>query len=160
MTRSVEAALADLADAARRGRTPDAYLARQVLLALGQALRADAAGAAPLIERIRSSVAPLEPAWTRAVQDELMLAIGEFAQCLDPRFLDHPDYDMEYTAAARERLDDRLAGARALHLDPRPRDSEVLVLADRVHAAALDKRDARGAEAARTPAAEPRPGSR
>lgn len=139
MTAALETAVAELEAAARRGRKPDAYLARPLLLALGEQLRADGA-VAELLARAKTAAVALEPAWTRAVQDELTLAIGEFAQCLDPRFLDHPDYDMQYTQAARDRVADRLRAADALSVEVASRDSEVLALSDQVLAMALAKR--------------------
>jgi hypothetical protein len=75
-----------------------------------------------------------------AVQAELAFACGEFAQCVDPRYLSLPSYDLPYTLAARERLADRLRAARELGFELAPREQEILRLADRVLEAYREER--------------------
>jgi hypothetical protein len=63
---------------------------------------------------------------------ELTLACAEFAQGVDPRYLGLPNYDLEYTRAARRRLADRLQAAHELGFRLAPREAGLLELADRV----------------------------
>lgn len=141
--RDLEDAVASLERLAQAGQRPSHYVGRHVLLTLGLALRTESPEAcAPWLARIRTAGESCAPAWGEAVQDELTLACGEFAQCLDPRYLDLPGYDVEYTAAARLRLEDRLRAAQALGFAPTPREAEVLELADRVWATLEKRRDA------------------
>ena len=131
--RLVEAALADLEGLTRRGVPPDLHVARHVLLALGRALREQEPGnTAGWVQRVTIAGRAAGEAWSRAVRDELALACGEFVQCLDPRYIRLPDYDIEYTRAARARLEDRLRSARTLGFELPTREAELLVLADRV----------------------------
>jgi hypothetical protein len=74
--------------------------------------------------------------WERAVGDELSLALGEFAQLVDPRFLSLPRYDIAYTLAARARLEDRLRCAGRFGFALLAREVDLLALADRVWAKA------------------------
>lgn len=132
VAREVEDALANLERLVRAGQGPSHYVARHVLLALGQALREQPEACGPWLERARTAGREGGESWRQAVQDELTLACGEFAQCLDPRYLSLPNYDREYTRSARARLEDRLRTARELGFGPSLRESEVLELADRV----------------------------
>lgn len=129
----VEKALTNLEGLVRKRAVPSHFVARHVLLALGAELRAEAAASsAALIERARVAGRAAGPAWAQAVQTELTLAIGEFAQSVDPRYLSLPDYDVDYTRSARERLADRLRAASALGFALTPREAGMLELADRV----------------------------
>jgi hypothetical protein len=154
--RELEEAVRNLEKVARAGDRPSHYVARHVLLALGAALseRGEEASA-PWVGRIRAAGELAGEGWHSAVDHELSLACGEFAQCLDPRYLGLPNYDLDYTRAARSRLEDRLRAARALGVAPSPKDSEVLALADRVLATVTERR---GPPEARE--AGPDPGSR
>ena len=144
----VEAAVAQLEDLAKRGHPPSHYVARRVLLALGQALREGMEGSSAWIGRARTASEAAGPTWRTEVQGELSLACGEFAQCVDPRYLAIPTYDLEYTRAARQRLGDRLLAASELGFTLSERESDVLDLADRVLATFEQNR------------AEPRPSSK
>ena len=129
----VEEALANLERVVRAGQEPSHYVARHVLLTLGRALREEAAASCSAwLERARAAGNAAGEAWGSAVRDELTLACGEFAQCVDPRYVGLPNYDFEYTRAARARLEDRLSSARELGFSPSPKEVEVLALADRV----------------------------
>jgi hypothetical protein len=140
-TREAEKALASLEEVVRRRARPGAYLARAVLLTLGQALREEGpASCAGLLERARVAGESAGPAWSEAVQTELTLACGEFAQGVDPRYLGLPNYDLGYTSAARRRLGDRLEAARELGYGLSTREAQVLELADRVLAKHLAER--------------------
>jgi hypothetical protein len=50
-------------------------------------------------------------AWDLAVRDELAMACTEHIRSVDPRYLDHPAYDLAYTLEARRLLEARLKGA-------------------------------------------------
>ena len=133
MSAKAEKAVASLEGLARRKGKPGHHLARDVLLTIGQAMREGGAGScAGLLERARMAGELAGPAWREAVQTELTLACGEFAQGVDPRYLGLPNYDLEYTRAARSRLADRLEVARELGFGLEPREAQVLELADRV----------------------------
>lgn len=147
LDRELEGALIQLETLARRGEKPSHYLARHLLIELGRAL---AAGPAPeAVQRARAAGSLVAPAWRSAVETELSLACGEFAQSLDTRYLALPGYDLEYTRTARARLSDRLRAARELGFELQPREVEVLALADQVFEAFLQQREApRGPERA------------
>lgn len=127
-----EKAIGGLEELVRRRTPPSHYVARHVLLSLGQALREEPEACAALLERARVAGRAAGAPWSEAVQTELTLACGEFAQSLDPRYLSLPDYDLDYTRSARGRLADRLRAASELGFELTPRETEVLVLADRV----------------------------
>lgn len=144
MSSGLETALNTLEQLAGRGEKPSHYLARHLLIELGQALARGEGTAAT--ERARAAGERASPAWRVAVETELSLACGEFAQSVDPRFLQVPGYDLEYTRGARARLADRLRAAEALGFALPPREHEVLTLADGVFEAFLARRrDANGA---------------
>jgi hypothetical protein len=156
---AVEEALANLERLVQGGHRPTHYVARHVLLTLGGALREQPDACETWVRRARAAGARSGGAWNQAVEHELSIACGEFAQCLDPRFLDLPDYDLEYTRAARGRLDDRLRAARQLGFAPSPKESEVLELADRV-LATLAQRRADAAGGPQPPSSRPAESSR
>lgn len=128
----VEKAIELLERVVRQGAAPSHYLARHLLLALGEALREGYAPALEHLERARQVGAAAGAGWAEAVQTELSLACAEFAQSVDPRYLTLPNYDHQYTLAARARLQDRLSAARALGFAQSTRDQEILTLADQV----------------------------
>ncbi|HEX6884248.1 MAG TPA: hypothetical protein VF530_12795 [Planctomycetota bacterium] len=128
----LEKALQLLESLVRQRAAPSHYVARLLLLTLGAALRAEPAAAAAGVERTRRAGEALGEPWAEALRTELGLACGEFAQCVDPRYLDLPGYDLEYTRAARARLEDRLRAATALGFALEDRHREMLELADRV----------------------------
>jgi len=138
MSAGLEAALTTLEGLAKREEKPSHYVARHLLIELGQALDQGEAQAA--IQRARAAAGPIAAAWRTAVETELSLACGEFAQSLDPRYLALPSYDLEYTRGARARLGDRLRAAEALGFALQPRETEVLALADQVFEAFLARR--------------------
>lgn len=139
MSTGLESALSTLEGLAQRGEKPSHYLARHLLIELGQALGQGDASAA--LERARTASSRVAAAWRTAVETELSLACGEFAQSLDPRYLALPSYDLEYTRTARARLADRLRAAEALGFALQPREREVLALADQVFDAFLARRE-------------------
>jgi len=147
MSSGLEEALATLEGLAQRGEKPSHYLARHLLIELGQALAQGEASAA--VKRARTAGELAGGPWRTAAETELSLACGEFAQSLDPRYLALPSYDLEYTRAARARLADRLRAAEALGFALLPREQDVLTLADQVFEAFLSRRgDGVGPESA------------
>lgn len=138
--REAEKALANLEELVRRKAPPSHYVARHVLLALAQATGEGDPGAPALLDRARAAGRAAGPAWSQAIQTELTLACGEFAQSVEPRYLSLPGYDLAYTRAARARLEDRLKVAGALGFVLTSRETELLALADRVLAEHLARR--------------------
>jgi hypothetical protein len=129
----LEAGLNLLEGLAKRGEAPSHYVARQVLLALGRALEErELSESDALVERARALGTQAGAAWEDAIAAELSFACGEFAQCVDPRYLRLPNYDMEYTRSARARLSDRMVAAGLLGYSLTERELEVLALADQV----------------------------
>lgn len=139
----LEKALQLLESLVRQRAAPSHYVARHLLLTLGAALRTEPAACAAAVERARRAGEALGAPWAEALRTELGLACGEFAQCVDPRYLELPGYDLEYTRAARARLADRLRACDALGFALEDRHREMLELADRVLEARQAPRDAR-----------------
>jgi hypothetical protein len=126
----------------KEGAAPSHYVARHLLLSLGAALREGGADRAPEVDRARRAGAAAGKGWWQAVEAELALALAEFTQSVDLRYLGLPNYDLEYTLSARARLEDRLRAARALGWEPTPRELEMLALADQVLEAHRARRSA------------------
>jgi hypothetical protein len=116
--RMLREALADLRTLARRKSRPTRYEARAVLVGLGLLVLAEGEAAArEWLGELTVARAPFEEAFARAAAEELSLAAAEHVRSVDPRFLDHPRYDLAYTVAARERLEARLIAAVLLELE-------------------------------------------
>lgn len=114
---ALESAVQRIEQLAKRKRRPTRFEARELLLALGALLldeRASETTAA--IERLGRALREETEAWGAAVNEELQLAGMEHVQGVDPRHLDHPRYDFEYTIEARRRLEMRLVALDALGL--------------------------------------------
>jgi hypothetical protein len=82
--------------------------ARPILLFIGQALlegRPEELGDAA--QRLRTLPEPVRSRWIDAVRDEMSMACTEHVRSVDPRFLDHPKYDLAYTLEARRLLEAR-----------------------------------------------------
>jgi hypothetical protein len=112
---ALEALLAQLSSAVQRGRPLERALVRQVLLALG-ALLDEERGPEPqaLVDRILALLQPRASEWSAQLGAELEQAAIEYDQCVDPRYLSRPDYDLAYTLRARDRLRARLLASAAL----------------------------------------------
>jgi hypothetical protein len=156
MSSELEDALVALEKVASRKGRPGHFQARDVLLALGRHLEEDEEAAGGAAERARRAAARLGEAWKRAVESELTLAVAEFVRAVDPRYLDLPNYDHDYTRASRQRLGWRLDAARAFALRPTARELELLGYADGVWSEAQRRRgwgpgDAGGCSEGRTP---------
>jgi hypothetical protein len=104
----------------RRGR-PTRHDARPVLLELGRLL---GEGDGMRAEEAKRRIAGLPPGSRRAGRwpsgTRSRMAATEYTLSLDPRYLDHPKYDWEYTLEARRRLAWRLEAVRFLGIRPRP----------------------------------------
>ena len=129
MTSELELALAAIeALETRRGR-PTRHDARAVLLELGRLLgEGDGHEAEKAKRRIAGLPAGFAEVWTAAVRDELSMAATEYALSLDPRYLDHPKYDWEYTLEARRRLAWRLEAVQFLGI---PAEASTLAAIER-----------------------------
>src|SRR5207249_4090087 len=79
----------------------------------GRGAAADAA-----LARLGGLTGPDRQAWEAAVRDELVMACTEHVRSVDPRYLDHPEYDLEYTLTARRLLEARLLAAAKLGIAP------------------------------------------
>jgi len=140
----LETALADLEQlAARKGR-PDRYHARALLVPLGERVREDPAAAQAWIDRIRAAALPIRESWEEAVLSELSLACAEHVHAVDARYLDHPNYDFDYTLEARARLEARLLAARALAFEIPETLARGVERADRLLAPYVEKRRPQG----------------
>lgn len=134
----LEQALAEIAAGARKKRwVPDRFLAREILLALGElALSgedpAEDGPAAAWAVRLRAALEPVAERFTEALREELDLAASEHTLGVDPRFLDHPRYDLDYAVLARERLEARLVAADLLGFEPDEALLERVAEADRL----------------------------
>ncbi len=132
------AAMAGLEAAAAASRPPDRYLARALLVALGERLVACEEGERSepeleaVVERARALGDALGERWRRAAGLELELACAEHVHSADPRHIGRPDYDWGYTLEARGRLTARLVAARALGLRAPERLLEKVEAADRL----------------------------
>jgi len=117
---ALRAALESLRTSAQKSRAPTRHQARDLLLALGAALRAEdeaeIAAASAAMQSLEASSSSFRDRWRAAIADELTLACTEHVRSVDPRYLEHPHYDWEYTIAARERLELRLRAAAKLGL--------------------------------------------
>jgi hypothetical protein len=115
---ALRAALESLRTSAQKSRAPTRHQARDLLLALGAALRADDEveidAASTALRSLEASSSSFRDRWRAAIADEITLACTEHVRSVDPRYLEHPQYDWEYTIAARERLELRLRAAAKL----------------------------------------------
>jgi hypothetical protein len=85
---------------------------RPVLVGIGSSLvEASAADIQASRMRFLALTQGFRDAWEAAVRDELAMACTEHIRSVDPRYLDHPGYDLAYTVEARRVLEARLKGA-------------------------------------------------
>lgn len=112
---ALDRALADLEACLAAKKAPTRHHARAVLVPLGERLRTGGSGGAgPWLERLKEIANRAPDAWSRAVEDELLMACTEHVRSVDPRWIRHPSYDFEYTKRAREQLGARLDALREL----------------------------------------------
>lgn len=127
-----DAALALIREALQQKQPLNRYHARAALLPLGALLSgADPGLGRAAARRLMETVGPGAPAWRQAVQDELEMAVTEFAKSVDRRYLARPDYDLAYTLDVRERLAERLGAMDVLGLSLPPAWTRELERADR-----------------------------
>ncbi len=105
--------------------------ARAILLGLGLRLDEGLDIAADL-ERLARLSAKRRAEWEALLASELELACAEHIHSVDPRYLDLPNYDFEYTLDARERLRLRLIAYEALGHPVAPAWLERIEAADRL----------------------------
>lgn len=141
---ALEKALRHLADLRRRERRPERRDVREVLVGLGELLLRGEPSAASRLEEAR----PLLVGWragAEAVASELALACAEHVHSVDPRYLELPGYDLDYTLAARERLRARTSAAGALGIPVPPALERAVAEADGRLEAFLARRSGRRA---------------
>ncbi|HEV8112502.1 MAG TPA: hypothetical protein VGR31_06975 [Planctomycetota bacterium] len=137
MSAELDRSLAQLEALAARGGRPSRYDARELLLALGESPAAGGGARA----RIEALPPTFREAWEAAVRDELSMAGTEHVRSVDPRYLDRPGYDFEYTIEARERLETRLRGAEQLGLRTDEALAAAIRRADELLRTQLERRD-------------------
>jgi hypothetical protein len=134
-------AIAGLRDLARKSKSPTRHQARDLLLVLGAEIRT---GDPREVEESIAALGRITPTfgdrWPMVVAEELALACTEHVRSVEPRFLDHPQYDFEYTLAARERLELRLCAAEKLGSPATPGWLAQVARADALLAASLERR--------------------
>lgn len=141
---AVEKAVAALRSLAQKGKPPTRHHARDLLLALGQAIQSgEEREVSRSIESLQEFLPALGEIWRTVVADELTLACTEHVRSVEPRYLDHPSYDFEYTIAARERLELRLCAAAKLGLPATPEGLKQVARADALLASSLERRSKR-----------------
>ena len=143
----LQAAISRLEALLKEKRGPTRHDARELLIALGEMLgagpEAEIEDGVEAVARITSSDSTFAAAWRAAVADELSLACTEHVRSVDPRYLELPRYDFEYTLAARERLEHRLRAAERLGLPATTAWLEQVARADRLLAERLERRPGR-----------------
>lgn len=129
----LQSALAALQAAFEDKTNPNRHQVRSIYIPLGMLiLEGSLDGIEATLERLAGLLAPRAEAWEQAVHEELRLAQAEYCQSVDPRYLGRPGYDLAYTIAARERLEARLAAAKALGQDLPPGLEESVQASDAV----------------------------
>lgn len=98
-----------------RGKPPTRHHARAVLVGLGLEMLDGPAGAeAAALAQVSGWIAQAPTAWREAIASEISMAATEHVRSADPRWLRHPQYDLEYAVEARHRLEARLVCAERL----------------------------------------------
>jgi hypothetical protein len=102
---------------------------REVTVALGRLCLDQREGEAQAgMERLAALAKDGGERFAQALREELVMAVTEHVRSCDPRYLDHPKYDLVYTVEARERLEARLVVAEKLGL---PADEAMLEAVER-----------------------------
>ncbi len=118
MSTELEEAVAALEGLASKKRPhPARHDARALLISLGTlALEGDSA-LKVVVARVHAATGKFSERWDAVAQEEMQLASAEYVTSVDERYLGMPDYDFDYTTAARQRLEARLAACTALGLE-------------------------------------------
>ena len=104
--------------AKKPNKAPSRFVARDLLLALGEvALDGDPASVESDVAALRTALEPVDDAWRKSLGQEMELACTEHVQAIDPRYLDHPRYDFQYTVQARQRLEMRFSALDLLGVE-------------------------------------------
>jgi len=112
MVRSIEEALQ------KKVKAPSRFVARNMLLVLGELALEERTGEVESeLARLRTLLEPVDEGWRKALAQEMELACTEHVQAIDPRYLDHPRYDFDYTVQARQRLEMRFSALDLLGVD-------------------------------------------
>lgn len=108
MKPDLESAIRAVEALAGRGAPLTRHDARPILLRIGWSLLAGRPeGLEDARDRLRRLPERPRTSWIAAVQDELSMASAEYVRSVDPRYLDHPQYDLDYTLEARRLLEAR-----------------------------------------------------
>jgi len=108
-------AMSENEDLVQGKRRPSRFDVRALFIPLGAlVLEGDLAGLAPTLEHLGSFIRSDNEDWQRAVEEELALSGEEYCLSVDPKYLDLPNYDFDYTARSRETLECRLRAAELL----------------------------------------------
>jgi len=111
-----QAAVAEIAARKLKKKNVTRFQARSLLIVLGEALLAEDATVREAIDLVRALVTESPEPWREAVDEEFSLAATEHVRSCEPRYLKMPQYDFEYTVAARHRLEARLRAAVEIDL--------------------------------------------
>ena len=112
MKPDLEVAMAALEALAVRKGPLTRHDVRPVLIGIGSSIiEAPAADIEASRKRFLALAQGFRQAWDVAVRDELAMACTEHIRSVDPRYLEHPAYDLAYTLEARRVLKARLKGA-------------------------------------------------
>lgn len=131
MKPELEAAIRAVEARAGRRASLTRHDARPILLCIGGSLlagRSEELGDAA--DRLQRLPEPLRGTWVAAVRDELSMASTEHVRSVDPRFLNHPQYDLAYTLEARRQLEARWRACGYLGQPPDPASTAAVARAD------------------------------
>ena len=120
LSKELGAAIGSLQSDLKGKGVPHRHHARSILIPLGQIMLEvgdEDDASTTWTGKIRAVVEPSEEFWLAAVHEELSLSGAEHIRAVDPRFLEHPNYDFGYTIGARARLEARLLACQALDLE-------------------------------------------
>ena len=135
LSESLESAISNLEQLAKQKTPrPSRFHARDILIPLGSLLAGDyPLPRTDLREHFKQLTQPFAEYWERALAEEIQLATTEYVTSVDPRYLEMPNYDFDYTTSARKRLEARLSACDLLgHAIPEPL-SQQITKADQIY---------------------------
>ena len=131
MKPELEAAIRALQGRAGRPASVTRHDARPILLSIGRSLLAGRpAEVGNAAELLRGLPGPLGRSWLAAVRDEWSMAFTEYVRSVDPRYLNHPQYDLDYTLEARLQLEARWRASIYLKEPPDAASTAAVARAD------------------------------